>query len=473
METTDIKTINDILNLEDFTVIMAYATDVDIWAVPYETIAKQYEITGHKVFDPVARPKKTITEDTGVLDANGQKREQTTQVEVCRIGYPAQWLIVERSVGFLLGYPVKLKPLYYPKKTAPAEELFTEIQRQWRKQKLDYLNRRIARITLSERECAEIWYFMKDKTGKPALKVKLACNSNVDKLYPKFDVYGDLVMFSRQYTVETKNEATIEHFDIYTADRIQFWERTASLWSKTEDVPNDFEKIPVIYYRVDKAEWERVQTAIERYEESLSNHGDTNDYTGSPTTLVEGEIRGWSKKGERGKVLELEPNSKVSMLQADGAPESIKMEREDVKQIIFSGSQTPDISFYEMRNVGGVVSGTALDNMYLDARMKAKNHEEIFGEMFIRRCNVMKAAICNQLIVKLKNEYDSLEIDIEFIPFTPKNKQEETTIIAEAKAGGFLSTESAVRQLGMIENVDEELARLETDKVQTTVEPFV
>lgn len=461
METT----LNEILDQEDFTKIQAYATDIELFTIPYETIAKQYEITGHKVFDLTHRPKKTITEDTGVLDANGNPKERETQVEVVRIGYPAQWLIVERAVGFLLGYPVKLKPVYYPKKTPTAEELNNEIQRQWRKLKLDFLVRKIARITLSERECAQIFYFVKDKNDKPTLNVKLAYNSNKDKLYPRFDIYGDLEMFSRQYSIE-RNNVTTEHFDIYTADRIQFWERTTGLWSKTEDVPNDFGKIPVIYYWKEKAEWEHVQTAIERYEESLSNHGDTNDYTGSPTTLVEGEIRGWSKKGERGKVLELEPNAKVSMLQADGAPESIKMEREDIKQIIFSGSQTPDISFYEMRNVGGVISGTALDNMYLDARMKAKNHEELFGEMFIRACNVIKAAICNVLIVKLRNEYDSVEYDIEFTPFIPKNQQEQITAISEAVTAKLLSKETGIQILGMVENVAEEMQRLENESKQ-------
>jgi SPP1 family phage portal protein len=462
METT----VQEILS-KPFTEILAYATDVTQFVIPYETIANQYEISGHKVFNTTLRPKKDIIEDTGLLDTNGNKVERPAQVEVCRIGYPAQWLIVERAVGFLLGYPVKLKPVEYgeEKGKETRKSLFEEIQKIWRSQKLDYMNRSIARILFSEREIAEIWYFIKDAENKPKLKVKLAYNSNKDLLYPKFDEYGDLEMFSRKYSIE-RNNVTTEHFDIYTATRIQFWERTTGEWAKTEDVPNDFKKIPVIYYRQPKAEWELVQSAIERYEDSVSNHGDTNDYTGSPITVVSGEIRGWSKKGERGKVLELEDGASVSYLTANGAPESIKIERDHVKEIIFSGSQTPDISFGELKNLGGVVSGTALENMYLDARMKAKTKEEIFGEMFVRRCNVIKAGICNVLNVKLKSEENNLEVDVEFTPFVPKNLQEEVATISTAKTGGFLSQETAVRRLAMVEDIDEELKRLKEETVQ-------
>lgn len=453
----------NILDELDFTKVMAYAQDIALFVIPYETIKQQYEITGHKVFSTTLRPKKEIIEDAGATNASGEPIERAVQVEVCRIGYPAQDLIVERAVGFLLGNPVKLNPVYYADgENVARKAIYDEIVKHWRKKKLDYLNRKIARILFSERECAEIWYFTKDAEGKPLINVKLAYNSNLDKLFPRFDEFGVLEMFSRQYTIKRNNTDT-EHFDIYTASRIMFWERTGGEWTKKTDVPNDFEKIPVIYYRQPATEWEKVQSAIERYEDSISNHGDSNDYTGSPTTVVKGEIKGWSKKGERGKVLELEDGAEVNMLVADGAPESIKMERQDVKEIIFSGSQTPDISFQEMRNLGGVVSGTALECMFMDARMKAKTKEEIFGEMFVRRCNVLKAAICRVLNLKLKNEEENIDVDIVFTPFVPKNMTEEATTMSTAVTAGFVSKKTAAQRFALVDNIDEEMAQLDKE----------
>lgn len=472
---TDANEVNEIL-AKDFTTLKTFATsNVKTFSKDFTEIQKEYDVEGHAVFDTTLRPKKTVNEATGEFDEKGNPIEVVKSVEVARVGYPAQELIVERAVGFLLGNPVKLTPAYITE-NAKSKELFKEIQRIWRKEKLDYKNRKIARTCMSEREVAEIWYFDKTKDKKTDISMKIVSNGNGDKLYPKFDEYGGLVMFSREYSTKSA-EKTIQHFDVYTAERIQFWENKGEKWEKITDEKNDFGKIPVIYYRQDKAEWEKVQSAIERFEEGQSNHADTNDYTGSPIIVVKGSIRGWSSKGERGKVLELDgQDSQVNYLTASGAPESIKFERDTVKEIIYSGSQTPDISFYEMRNVGAV-SGVTLENMYLDARMKAKTKEELFGEMFVRRCNVIKRAICEVLSVKLRTEETNLDVEVSFIPFLPRNLSELVTTLSTGKQAGIISTETAVKELGLAENVEKELAAIKKDademaKVQAANKPI-
>ena len=195
----------------------------------------------------------------------------------------------------------------------------------------------------------------------------------------------------------------------------------------------------------------------------MSNLGDNNDYHGSPTTLVWGKIIGWSKKGERGKVLELTPDAKVDLLKYDQAPQSIQLEMDKIKEGIFSGCQTADVSFYEMRNVGAV-SGVTLENMYLDSSMAAKTEEEVFGEMFTRRFNVIKEGICNVINTKLAAFKDDLDCEFKFTPFIPEDRQTETGIVSTAKAAGLISEETAVGRLGLTKNADDEVKKIRKEK---------
>lgn len=120
--------------------------------------------------------------------------------------------------------------------------LFYAIQQVLKKNKIKYQNKRIVRSWLSEQECAEYWYAVKDDSfwTKFWNKIQKAFGGSVrpqnklrsviwspfrgDKLYPFFDDAGDLVAFSREYKKKDLDDVEIVCFQTVTATHVYQWE---------------------------------------------------------------------------------------------------------------------------------------------------------------------------------------------------------------------------------------------------------
>ena len=153
-------------------------------------------------------------------------------------------------------------------------------------------------------------------------------------------------------------------------------------------------KIPIVYARQDETEWYRVQNLIESDEELRSNFSDTNKYHASPTVAVKGKIEGFAKKGEAGKVIQMDQNADAKYLEWSQASESVKTEHEMNREDIFALTQTPDISFNNVKALGNL--GVAAQKMlFMDAHLKVMDKEEILGEYLQRRINLIVAFLAN------------------------------------------------------------------------------
>ena len=470
-------TIEEIFALNDFTAIKKELTNKVALNVPNETCLKQFDPTKHGVFDEAVRPKKIVNKSSGVYDANGLPIMSSAQEDVARIAIPFQQIIVERAIGFLLGNPIEI--------TANGgddgelqKKLVAMIGKIWGKNKLDYRNKDVARKMFSECEVAELWYLVDAEEGywgdlskgkfKP--KMRILAESLGDKLYPYFDGTGDMIAFSREYTVINNNKNEIR-FDVFTADRTVKY-LTIDGQTTTESIPNQFKKIPVVYYRQDYPDWYIVQAMIERLETGVSNRADSNDYSGAPILAVKGEIEGVAAKWEQGKVLQLSDGGDVSYLESTNAPESVKLEWETLREFILSMTQTPDISFSHMKGLGAV-SGIALKLMFMDAHMKARNKEGTFGESIQRRINLLMSIIGNVIDTGLGQTVKTLDLVPVFVPYLPTNEKEEVDIISVAKTAGVMSVETGVRRNPLVSDVDAELALIKADGVQSVASSVI
>lgn len=445
---------------------------------------KQYNPKLHSVHDETVRKDKYIKNEEGDIEST---------VKVNRLSLALQKKIVLTSAAFL-GTPV----IDYSAEDPAQERLQEAIEKTFRDNKLDYKFKKIAKTTMSERHCAELWYTLPaeegywddtDIDGQFKLKMRLLCNSSGDELYPVFDQYGDMIAFGRKYKMFEEDasgkEVEIIHFDLYTAQRIYYTKHIDGSWKINEDVdkveidkatsqekvirvgdkgkgiPNVMGKIPVIYYWQPLTEWDDVQPMIERLETLMSNHADTNDYNGSPIIVAEGEVLGFAQKGESGKFLEAKNGGKVSYLTWDSAPESIKLEMETLFENVFSLTHTPDISFDKLKNLG-YFSTIALKTMFLDAHIKASDKEEIFGEGLQRRVNYVKHALA---VID-----DSLTDAVEMIAkpvfefFIPTNIQEQLETLTKAMDGGILSKETAIELNPLVSDPEDEKDRIADEK---------
>lgn len=415
---------------------------------------KQYEPETHDIMDEAKRPNKLIETDAS-----------PKIVEVTRLPISVQKLIVAFAAAFLCGNPIQLN-------AAPADkaqqDLMAVLRKSWSSNKLDYDSKNIAKLMMSETEVAEIWYAEQadafywantpNEGKKIRLRMKIVAKSKGDDLYPVFNSTGDMIAFARAYFVKV-NSKDVEHFDVYT-DQINYFGVNSNAGWEMKDEKNLFQKIPVIYYSQPKAEWSDVQWLIDRFEKTLSNHSDTNDYFGSPMVKVSGKIKGFSTKGESGKVLEMENGAKAEYMSWDQSPKSMELEFKNLRSLIYDLTSTPDISIEQMKSLG-TYSGIALKMLFLAPHLKASDKEENFGKSIQRRINFMKHAMSVMNQDSVFQKATGLEIVPKFEYFLPKDEAAIIDMLMTATGNKpIMTVATAVRQSPLVIDKEAEIAKL-------------
>lgn len=431
-------------------------------------IRSEYDPKGHKVFDITKRKKKESKVQDG-YDNNGNPVYKKKYTDVCRIGIPVQRVLVERSVGFLFSIPVSYT--YKGHVSEKAQELHELVLRCFDNNKIEYFDKKLAREVSRGREAAELWYHLPDENGRPSGEVRIMLLSPLmgDELLPMFDEYGRMQAFARTYnSTSYTSDTAIKHADIYTS---QFVYRYASdggdVLTLQSKLPHGFDRIPVVYYRQNETEWDSVQSAIERTETLVSNWGDTNDYFGSPSYKVKGSLVGFAEKGEQGKIYQLDGDSDMNVLSWDNSPESMRGELATLTNIIFSYTQTPDISFESMKQIGNNTSGAALQLMFTDPHMKAQVKIEMYGEAFTRRYNIVKSVIATLNSIS-ENAAAELYVRPVFTPYVPKNDMETLQMLTQCTTDPIMSQATAVAQNPLVSNPQDEMDALESETTKKT-----
>lgn len=426
----------------------------------------QYDPKGHKILDTAIRQDKV--------------KKDGKMVKLSRLPVPFQKIIVKRAVSFLLGNKINIKAPDFENKE--QNELLGLVRKVWQDAKLDYVNKDLARILFSETEVAELWFSEKAEAGywngtsmqsgpskEPRkLRHRIIAESKGDKLYPVYDQMGDMIAFGRHYEILESTEVLgtqkkVELFDLYT-DKLVTRFKTGSDWEMIDPPkPHGFDKIPVVYYSIDWPIWYDVQELIERLETRLSNYADTNDYFGDPIIAVKGKVTGFADKGETGKLLQLEGEASAEYLTWEHAPESTKLEFEMLIRLIYSMSQTPDISFEAVKGIGQL-SGVALELLFMDAHLKAKENETFFGSGIQRRLNFICHAL-SKFNVRLESIANTVYEPV-FTPYMPSNVKEMISMLTEALGGrAVMSQKTAVMNNPLVSDPDKEMEEIQSETV--------
>jgi len=466
--------IQQILQMDTEAVIKELTKEED-YVAEAETNQKEYD-GKHKI---LLKKDKVIGEDD---------KKQT--IVVAKLVTTFQKLITNLAVAFLVGRPVK----YILNSDEKTEDAFNEMKSVFDNNKMQYFDRKLARRTMIEKRAAELWYakspdeYDKENPISPddpeyvasQIKVMLLSLKNGFKIYPHFDQYGDMDAFTTTYEVDAYNvaEKSIKpeaRVDIYTAENIYKYKKKEG--GGYEDfVPpavNLSGKIPVVYYTQETSEWKDVQSIIERYEDLISNHADENDYFSSPMLMIKGQIVDLPDKTETGKLIQFSavpsPDQTkteygdAQYLSWDNEPESLKLEGNNLRDLIYTLTSTPDVSFSSVKGISSL-SGIALKLLFFDATLKAMNHQEVFGEGFMRRISIVKS-IMKVVNVKNTESIDSIEATVKFVDPTPEDISENIGMLVEARGGqAVMSEETALRNNILITDVAEEQLRMEEER---------
>lgn len=432
----------------------------------------------HDINNPILRPDKRVKVDAD-NDADSAQKVITTDGEavnfktekVARVALAIQNLIINRAVSFCFGNP----PAYNATPETDKEKMVVNaLNKILYDVKSNSLNRKIGRSIFGFKECAELWYIV-DKPNKRYgfdSKFKLRCSlfspAFGDTLYPYFDETGDMTAFSRSFSRKADTGKSVDYFETYTATHHWLWATGGSGYEVVEGFPKDnaIGKIPVVYGHQRKFETEDVDKLIDRLETLLSNFADTNDYHASPKIFVTGQINGWSKKGESGSVIEGEDGATMQYVSWQSAPEAVKLEIETLLKMIYTITQTPDISFDSVKGLGAI-SGVALKLLFMDAHLKVQDKREIFDDYLQRRVNVILAFIA-KMNTSLESECETIEIEPEIVPYMLTNEIDELNYWLTANGNKpVISQEESVEKAGISKNVGLTMQKI---KEQTTSE---
>ena len=262
--------------------------------------------------------------------------------------------------------------------------------------------------------------------------------------------------------------ATVDFFETYTADAHYMWQSGDNGWTPSEGYPRAVAigKIPVVYARQDETETAIVNSLIARLETLLSNFADTNDYHASPKLFITGHIQGFSKKGEAGAIIEGDEGSTMNYVSWAHAPESVRLEIETILKMIYTLTQTPDISFDSVKGIGAV-SGVALKLLFMDAHLKVQDKREIFDDYLQRRANIIKAYI-GLFSPPLAAVADEMEITPEITPYMLTNEIDELNYWLTANGNKpVVSQEESIEKAGVSMNPQATYEKLQAEDARS------
>lgn len=392
--------------------------------------------------------------------------------------------IVTTSAAFEVGEPVTLTP-------SDDNDLFKELIRLWKSNRMDDKLQKAKTVQKTETECA-IHFFIRESSsgtkvtqqaGKTTAK---DIRSNVLTLkeglmFPYFDATNDMKAFTWQFV--TKNSEGKDINNTWIFDEINVYKISDVSGSIALDStePHGFDRIPIVYMQQAYPEWFDVELLIDRYEVALSKLGVSNDYSGHPILLTYGDLNILPEMNDDGKTINFpikfkdedvnKPyNGDAKFLTNDNAPEAVKLEMETIRELIFSMTQTPDISFEKMKSIGAI-SGVALKLMFLDPMIKAKMNEGQNRTIVERIINILISGITGVVNVSSKTQTNDLVIDIKFGSILPEDLEESSTIALNGASSKSMSMATRIKLLGLVSDIDAEMAAIEKENPIEESEP--
>jgi hypothetical protein len=119
----------------------------------------------------------------------------------------------------------------------------------------------------------------------------------------------------------------------------------------------------------------------------------------------------------------------------------VKLEIDTLLRMIYTLTQTPDISFESVKGIGAV-SGIALKLLFMDAHLKVADHQEVFDEYLQRRINVVKAFI-GKFSTQLAESAENLQVEPVITPYMIRDEAAEIKIWQDANGGNPVMSQKA------------------------------
>lgn len=432
---------------------------------------KQIDHWQHDVHNRAIRKDKTTVEIEDELDTNGEptggKKSKPITTYVNRLSYPFQELITELHTEFALGNNIKLS---VKGDSAKKDDISGSMEAIYDRLKIDAFNKDMMRKLLS---CFEVAEYIYTTEGQPHEKYgfrtpvkmgfQLFSPLKGDKLYPLFDRYGNMVAFSRGFTLK-EDDKDVEHLETWTETNYFFFTKVDAGWMK-EVKENPLGKIPIVYSRMDKTVWDGVQTQIDRYEKFSSNFADMNDRHAWPILVGKGVI-----SSRIGDFVQIDDNGEsqgdMKYVESNQAAERIKLEFEKLNNEIFGLTQSVNLTLENVRGIGNMASGAALNVLLFNPHLKVKKHAEILDPHFARRHSILLTYL-SMMNTSWAADIEKVEVTTKITPLMPNMMLELIQGISQSITNQTMSVATGTKLNPLIEDATQELEELAKQKEDT------
>ena len=270
--------------------------------------------------------------------------------------------------------------------------------------------------------------------------------------------------FSREYKKKDLDDVEITCFMTITADSVYQWEFIDG-WKSVSSFKHGFKKLPVLYCYRPEAYCEKIKTLRVRLEKLMSNYADCIDYHFFPILMLFGDVQNFS--GEfKNRVVELTgEGANAQYLTWNQASDTVKLELDSLIEKIYSMTNTPRISFENLKGSGNALSGVAFDYVFLSTHLNVENLAEVIGEFMQRRVNFLVSAL-GSINSSLEKAAETIDINVEIEPYRLENLSEKIDTALKAKNGELWSQQRAITFVGNIDNVLDEVEQIKEEQAE-------
>lgn len=301
------------------------------------------------------------------------------------------------------------------------------------------------------------------------IKGRLYTHENGDFI-PKYDPYGDLEAVVWQWSMEG-----YDNIWIFTDNYIHKYQGKDGelVYQEEESTTHGFGVIPVVFMEQKEPEWFISKELIDRIEMIMSKLAGSNNYFAFPILgFKNGSFK--NEKGEEETIVDVSEDGKslafgyaikegqlieadAKFIQRDTGVDSIKLEMEYLKEMIFNISRTPNLSFDNVKGIGAI-GEKAMKLMLQDAINKAKAKQNQYQITIERVLNVISAGLGNK---------EKFDFDINFNLSLPDDLKETIETLMDATGGqAIMSQETGIKLNPYTHDSDSEFEKIQKEEAQ-------
>lgn len=445
----------------------------------------------HRVHDVEFRKDmKTLVKDA-YIDQNGKEYPPEFETEpVARISLPIEQDIVNIHVAFTVGNEPQINCDTDDKKEL---DLLRIVKNICKDNKIRFQNKREMRSWLSEKEVCEYWYrveakgFWKkilnkiksflgmEKSPTEKLKMQIWSPFRGDKLYPLFSDNGnDYLGIGREFEYQLQDKSTKRCFMLVTDKYVYQIEEDGGKWKDSDGYPfaHGFEKNPTLYSYTPETLCENIREARESLETLTSDYSDAIKMNFFPKLILEGDLEnGGATNIGKSHLLRITNGGKAYYLDWHQTSDMVKTQLDNLLVRCYSHTNTPLISFDQLKGTGQFPSGTAFEYMFMATLFAVDRHWEGMGEFFQRRVNFLLSAAAS-LAPQFKEASETINADVVQRPYRIEDLSKRIADATSAVDGHVMSRKEAVILVGIADEYTDELEEIENDmKKESSVSP--